>query len=342
MAADKRYLVVHTDTATGEEFPVERAMLDEFGAEMACTEALDEDSLIDATRDADALLVNRAPITRRLIENLSRCQVIVRKGVGYDVVDVSAATERGILVCTLPDIWTDEVANQAMALLLACNRRVLALDHSLRAGGWRSYKQVRIGQLRDETLGIIGYGRIGTAVARRALPFGMQIIAYDPYLPAPSPRESGVQVVESLEELLQKSDFISVHCPLSPETFHLISEPQFRSMKPTSYIINTSRGPVIDQTALTRALQEGVIAGAGLDVFETEPPERSDPLLSMENVVLSPHNGFYSDPAVERMHVRAAEEVIDVLSGRWPRGLLNVELRTRARDERGSMTASRV
>src|SRR6476646_6741007 len=132
MAADRRFLVVHTDTATGEELPVERAMLEEFGADMACTEALDEDSIIAATSDADALLVNRAPITRRLIEHLHRCQVIVRKGVGYDVVDVPAATERGILVCTLPDIWTDEVANQAMSLLLSCNRRVLALDHSLR------------------------------------------------------------------------------------------------------------------------------------------------------------------------------------------------------------------
>jgi D-3-phosphoglycerate dehydrogenase len=325
-------LVVHTDTATGDEFPVERAMLESFGAEMATTDALAEDALIEATRDADALLVNRAPITRRLIENFRRCQVIVRKGVGYDVVDVDAATERGILVCTLPDIWTDEVANQAMALILACNRRILPLDKLLRAGGWRSYRQVRIGQLRDETLGIIGYGRIGSAVARRAAPFGMEILTYDPYLPQPPPRETGVRQVQTLDELLELADFVSIHCPLTPETLHMIGEPQLRRMKPTSYIINTARGPVIDQQALTRALQEGWLAGAGLDVLETEPPDREDPLLEMENVILTPHNGFYSDPAVERMHVRAAEEVIDTLSGRWPRGLLNVELRTRERE----------
>jgi D-3-phosphoglycerate dehydrogenase / 2-oxoglutarate reductase len=331
MPAERRFLVVHTDTATGDEFPVERAMLAEFGAEMVVTNVHDEDALIEATRDADALLVNHSLITRRLIENLRRCQVIVRKGVGYDVVDVDSATKRGILVCTLPDIWTDEVANQAMAMLLACNRRLLTLDRSLRTGGWRSYKQVRIGQLRDETLGLIGYGRIGTAVARRALPFGLEILAFDPYLQQPPPRETGVRLVDSLDELLERSDFVSIHCPLSAETRHLISERELRLMKPTSYLINTARGPLVDQPALTRALQEGWIAGAGLDVYEKEPPELVDPLLKLENVVLNPHNGFYSDPAVERMHVRAAEEVIDTLAGRWPRGLLNVELRTRER-----------
>jgi D-3-phosphoglycerate dehydrogenase len=332
MSENRRFLVVHTDTRTGEEFPVERSLLAEFGADMAATDALDEDALIEATRDADALLVNRAPITRRLIENLRRCQVIVRKGVGYDVVDVEAATERGILVCTLPDIWTDEVANQAMALILACNRRILPLDRLLRSGGWRSYQQVRIGQLRDETLGIIGYGRIGSAVARRAVPFGMEILAYDPYLPQNPPRESGVLRVDTLEELLVRSDFVSIHCPLTDETRHMIGEPELRRMKPTSYVVNTARGPIVDQQALTRALQEGWIAGAGLDVLEKEPPDREDPLLAMDNVILTPHNGFYSDPAVARMHVRAAEEVIDALSGRWPRGLLNVELRTRERE----------
>jgi D-3-phosphoglycerate dehydrogenase len=329
MSNGMRFTVVHTDTKTGAEFSVERSMLAEFGADMAVTDALDEDGLMAATRDADALLVNRAPITRRVIENLSRCQVIVRKGVGYDVVDVDAATERGIIVCTLPDIWTDEVANQALALLMACNRRILPLNHSLRNGGWRSYDQVHIGQLRDETLGIVGYGRIGSALARRAVPLGMEIIAYDPYLAQLPARETGVHLVDALDKLVERSDFVSLHCPLTPETYHLLGEAEFRRMKPTAHVVNTARGPIIDQAALTRALQEGWIAGAGLDVFEQEPPSREDPLLEMENVVLSPHNGFYSDSSVARMHVRAAEEVIQALSGQWPRGLLNKELRSR-------------
>jgi D-3-phosphoglycerate dehydrogenase len=329
MTTTPRFTVVHTDTATGDEFPIERALLAEFGAEMAVTDAMDEEGLIIATRDADALLVNRAQITRRVIENMRRCQVILRKGVGYDVLDVEAATDHNIIICTLPDIWVDEVANQAMGLLLACNRRLLALDRSLRDGGWRSYSQTHIGQLRDETIGIVGYGRIGSAVAQRAFPFGMEILAFDPYLGQPPARETGVRLVASLGELVERADYLSLHCPLTAETHHLIGEAELRRMKPTAYVINTARGPVIDQTALVRALQEHWIAGAGLDVFEQEPPARDNPLLQMEQVVLAPHNGFYSDPSVQRMHVRSAEEVITVLSGCWPRGLLNTELRSR-------------
>jgi D-3-phosphoglycerate dehydrogenase len=333
MTEAKRFQVVHTDTATGDEFPIERAMLDEFGADMVPTAATDEAALIEATRDADALLVNHSHITRNVIENLRHCQVIVRKGVGYDVVDVAAATEHGILVCTLPDIWTDEVANHALALILACNRRILPLDRALRSGGWRSYKQIHIGQLRDEVLGIIGYGRIGTALAKRAVPLGMEIIAFDPYLSQEPPRESSVRLIPSLEALLDVADFVSIHCPLTEETRHMISEPQLRRMKPASYIVNTARGPIIHQAALAKALREGWIAGAGIDVYEKEPPDLSDPLLQLENVVLAPHNGFYSDPSVHRMHVQSAENVIEALSGRWPKGLLNVELRTRQRAE---------
>jgi D-3-phosphoglycerate dehydrogenase / 2-oxoglutarate reductase len=341
VSTSPKFLVVHTDAATPEEFPVERAMLAEFGAEMVATDAMDEEGLIIATRDADAVLVNRALITRRVIENMRRCRVILRKGVGYDVLDVDAATDHNIIICTLPDIWTDEVANQALALILACNRRLLALDRSLRAGGWRSYKQVHIGQLRDETLGIVGYGRIGSALARRAVPLGMEIITYDPYLAQTPARETGVRLVPSLGELIERADFLSIHCPLTEETRHMIGEAELRRMKPTAYVVNTARGPVIDQAALTRALREGWIAGAGLDTYEQEPPARDDPLLQMDNVILAPHNGFYSDPSVARMHVRSAQEVIEVLSGRWPRGLLNTELRSRLQLQEPSSVAPR-
>jgi D-3-phosphoglycerate dehydrogenase len=329
----KRFSVVHTDARDPAEYPVERDLLAAFGAELVATNAQDEEGLIAATRDADAILVVRAQLTRRVIENLRRCRLILRKGVGYDTIDVAAATEHGIPVCTLPDIWTDEVANHTLALLLGCNRRLLTLDRAMRSGGWRSFSQTHTGQLRGETLGIIGLGRIGSAVARRVLPFGMEVIAYDPYIAEPPP-DTGARLVPALEALLSASDYVSVHTPLAPDTFHLIGEAQLRQMKPTAYLINTARGPIIDEAALVRALREGWIAGAGIDAFEQEPPAPSDPLLTLDNVILTPHNAFYSDPAVARMHRRSAEEVIEALSGRWPSGLLNTELRRAAAGSR--------
>lgn len=329
MPEGKRFTVVHTDTVDVGEYPVERDLLAAFGAELVATNAQDEDSLIEATRDADAILVIKAPFTRRVIENLRRCRAIVRKGVGYDTIDVPAATEHGIRVCTLPDIWTDEVANHALALLLACNRRLLRLDREMRSGSWRSFQQTHTGQLSGETLGIVGLGRIGSALARRVLPLGLQVVAYDPYLTT-APPETGARLVATLDELLDVADYVSVHTPLAPDTFHMIGRPQFQRMKPTAYLINTARGPIVDQAALVKALQEGQIAGAGIDAFEQEPPSRADPLLSLENVIVTPHNAFYSDPAVARMHRRSAQEVIEALSGRRPPGLLNTELRDRA------------
>ena len=329
MPEGRRFTVIHTDTADIGEYPVERDLLAEFGAELVATNAQDDEGLIAATRDADAILVIKAQFTRRVIENLQRCRAIVRKGVGYDTIDVSAATEHGIPVCTLPDIWTDEVANHALALLLACNRRLLRLDRGMRTGAWRSFTQTHTGQLSGETLGIIGLGRIGSALARRVLPLGLQVIAYDPYLTA-APAGTGARLVPTLGELLDLADYVSVHTPLAPDTFHLIGEPQLRRMKSTAYLINTARGPIVDQAALVRALQEGWIAGAGIDAFEQEPPAQSDPLLAFENVIVTPHNAFYSDAAVARMHRRYAQEVIEALSGRRPPGLLNTELRDEA------------
>lgn len=329
MTANPRFKVVHTDTPDLQQFAVEQQLLAEFGAELVATDAVDENDLMAAVHDADALLVNRAAITRRLIEQMPRCQVVVRKGVGYDSVDVDAATEHGVLVCTLPDIWTDEVANHALALMLALNRRLLPLDRRLRSGGWRSFKQEHMGSVTGETVGIVGYGRIGSAFGRRVTALGPAVIYYDPYIAAPPGRESGIERVHSLEELLRRSDYVSIHTPLTPETQHMFSDEQFRQMKPTAYLINTARGPVVNQQALVRALREGQIAGAGIDAFEQEPPALNDPLLQLDSVILTPHNAFYSDPAVARMHVRAAQEVIETLSGNWPPGLLNTELRRR-------------
>ncbi|MHB8578186.1 MAG: C-terminal binding protein [Dehalococcoidia bacterium] len=250
---------------------------------------------------------------------------MARTGVGYDTLDIPALTANGILAVNLPEIWTDEVANQALALLLALNRRVLEYDRSVRSGKWRTFTQPHIGPITGETVGIVGLGRIGSAFARRCTALGMRVLAYDPYVRDADP-VTGAELVADLGTLLAESDYVSLHCFLSAETRHLIGEAQLRTMRSHAYLINTARGSVVDEPALVRALQEGVIAGAGIDAFEQEPTSPANPLLQLANVVLSPHNAFYSDAAVARMHRRIAEEIITTLSGGWPDNPLNPDL----------------
>ena len=286
----------------------------------------DEDETISRTSDADGLIVVDSPITRKVLSGLGHCKVVLRTGVGYDVIDVEAATEFGIAVVNVPDMWTQEVANQAFSLLLACNRRVTALDSEIRSGCWEPRISVPVGSLYDETLGMIGVGQIGGALARRAAAFDMNVIASDPYVPEQRFNELRVTSVP-LHVLLEESDYVSVNCPLTAETRHLVNEEALRRMKPTAYLINTARGPVVDEDALIRALQEGWIAGAGLDVLEEEPPRADNPLLSMANVVLSPHVGHFSDASMARRPRRYGEEVSKVLMGRMPLHLVNPQVR---------------
>lgn len=315
-----RYRVVHTDAPSTTDWSIETVRVATIGAQFLPTISRTEDELIEHTRTADALCVTSARISRRVIENLERCRVIVRYGVGFDVVDVAAATERGIMVCTMPDFCTDEVANHALLLLLACNRRLISLHDKMRAGVWGRPELRAIGPLTGETLGIIGYGRIGRAMATRGRALGLHILAADPYTDLPA---DATDRFVGLEELLPESDYVSIHTPLSPETHKLIGERELQMMKPTAYIINTARGPIIDQAALLRALNEGWIAGAGLDVLEVEPVSADNPLLSLPNVVLTPHSAFYSEASIRRQHEMAAENVIAALTGQRPPGLLN-------------------
>jgi D-3-phosphoglycerate dehydrogenase len=320
MTEQDRYLVVHTDAAPHADFSIETERLAAIGARFVPTRAANEDELIANTRAADALCVTSARITRRVIEHLERCRVIVRYGVGFDVVDVDAATEHGIMVCTMPDFCTEEVANHALMLLLACNRRLITLHEKLREGNWGRPALRQIGPLYGETLGIVGYGRIGRAMARRGRVLGMRIIAADPYTTEPPEADDRIL---PLDDVLAQADYLSVHTPLNAETRGLINERALRLMRPHAYLINTSRGPVVDQAALIRALREGWIAGAGLDVMEHEPPSPDDPLLALPNVVLTPHAAFYSEASIQRQHERAAENVICALTGVCPPGLLN-------------------
>src|SRR5215510_3992432 len=236
-----------------------------------------EDEVIAKTRDADAIVVVYSPITRAVMSALEGLKAVVRTGVGYDVIDVPAATELGVIVINIPDLWIREVANHAVALLLAWNRKIATLDRQIHAGVWSpGVPGPRTGSLHGETVGIVGLGNIGSAFARRMAAFEMKVIACDPYVDDAHFAALGVERV-SLDALAERADYVSVHTLLSDETRHLIGEAFFRRMKPTAVLINTSRGPVVDERALIRALEDKRLAGAALDVWEREPVAADNP-----------------------------------------------------------------
>lgn len=287
----------------------------------------DEQDIIGRTQDADALIVSSSPITRRVMSALRQLKVVVRTGVGYDVIDVPAATELGIVVVNIPDLWVREVANHALALLLAWNRKIITLNQEVKSGVWLSrVPGPSTGSLHGETVGIVGFGNIGRAFARRVSALETHVIAYDPYVEDAQFGALGVERVRSLGELAARADYVSVHTLLNAETRHLIDEVFLRQMKPTACLINTSRGPVVDEQALIRALQEGWIAGAALDVREPEPPASDSPLCQMDNVILTPHAAYYSTPAVAQVPRRCGEEVARALTGQRPLHVVNPEV----------------
>jgi D-3-phosphoglycerate dehydrogenase len=285
-----------------------------------------EDEVIARTRDADALVTSSSPVTRGVMSALEGLKTVVRTGVGYDVIDVPAATELGVIVVNIPDLWVREVANHALALLLAWNRKIITLDRQVHAGVWSGgVPGERTGSLHGETVGIVGLGNIGRAFARRIAAFETTVIACDPYVDDARFAALGVERV-SLEALAARSDYVSVHTLLNAGTRHLIGEAFFRRMKPTAILINTSRGPVVDEKALTRALEEKRLAGAALDVWEQEPVAADNPLLRMENVIATPHAAYFSSPAVAQVPRRCGEEVARVLTGQRPLHVVNPEV----------------
>ena len=282
-----------------------------------------EDEMIGRIRDADALVVSSWPVTRGLMSALEGLKVVVRTGVGYDVIDVPAATELGVIVVNIPDLWIREVANHALALLLAWNRGILAMDRQVHAGIWSGrVPGARTGALHGETVGIVGLGNIGSAFARRVAALETKVIACDPYVDDARFAALGVERV-SLESLAERADYVSVHTLLNAESRHLIGEAFFRRMKPTAILINTSRGPVVDEQALARALREKRLAGAALDVWEDEPVAADNPLLKMENVIATPHAAYFSTAAVAQIPGRCGEEVARVLTGQRPLNVVN-------------------
>jgi len=285
-----------------------------------------EEEVIARTRDADALVVTSSPISRKVMSALEDLKVVVRTGVGYDVIDIPAATELGVVAVNIPDIWVREVANHAMALLLAWNRKIITLDRNVHAGSWGAgIPGAWTGSLYGETVGIVGLGNIGSAFAGRLAAFEASVIAHDPYVDDTRFKALGVERV-SLETLAERADYVSVHTLLNAETRHLINEAFLRRMKPTAMLINTARGPVVDERALAQALTEKRLAGAALDVWEQEPVASDNPLLRMDNVIATPHAAFFSSSAVARVPRRCGEEVARVLTGQQPLNVVNPEV----------------
>jgi D-3-phosphoglycerate dehydrogenase len=299
----------------------------------ACVEwhnCVTEDDVIRVAADADALLIAFAPITRRVLSALSRCRIVARYGIGVEMIDLEAATELGIVVTNVPDFCLDEVADHTLALLLACARKVLLLDQAMREGRaarGRYWDTVGIAhpvhRLRGQVLGIVGLGQIGRRVASRAQAFGLEVIAApDPLVSEAEGAALHIRILP-LDEVLRQADFLTLHVPLTRETHHLLSAERLALLKPSAMLINTSRGPVIDETALVAALRSGRLAAAGLDVFEHEPFAVENPLGSLPNVVLTSHAAWYSQEALYDQKFKASQAVVDALQGRQPRSVVN-------------------
>jgi D-3-phosphoglycerate dehydrogenase len=286
-----------------------------------------EEDVIRACQEANGIINQYTLLTRRVLENLPRCKVIARYGVGVDPIDLKAATDLGIIVANVPDYCIDEVADQALALILALTRKITFFDQKIKSNQWDFHQGRPIHRIRGKTLGLIGCGRIGLEVTKRISSFGVRVIAFDPYL---DKAPEGIEL-KGLDEVLKDSDILSIHCPLTASTHHLISENAFRKMTKKPLLINTSRGAIVDEDALVRALGEGRISGAGLDVLEKEPPDPQNPLLGMGNVILSPHVSFYSEESIKELKHRTAENVAEVLLGRWPRSVVNREVAGKTR-----------
>lgn len=306
-------------------------------AEFVAIECGTEADLVAAARDVDAIYAGNEPYTRRILEQLDRVRVISRPAVGFDQIDVAAATDLGIVVTHVPDYCTDEVADHAFSLLLALHRRVPWLDGAIKAGRWAqapvyggdrpaSFHAGEVpgprSQLRGQTLGIVGFGRIGRQVAERARGFGLRLLAHDPHLPATAGEPYGVRLTD-LPHLLAESDLVTIHCPLAAETRGLIGAAEFALMKPTAMLVNTARGPIVDLGALVDALRDGQIAAAALDVTDPEPPPADSPLLTLPNLLLTPHSAYYSDRSRAEVRRRGIEHAVAVLRGERPTFVAN-------------------
>jgi D-3-phosphoglycerate dehydrogenase len=308
-----RPLIAITDSPFPSLDPAKKALA-RLDPEYRMAQSPSTDDILAVARDADAVLVTYAKLTGSLLRELKKCKAIGRFGLGVDNIDLPAAKELGIAVNYVPDYCLHEVSDHAMALLLALARKVTLANKLVQSGRWEVPPIVPFRRLDGQVLGLVGFGNIPRMVAPKAKVFGLNVITYDPYVNAEALAATGVESV-SFDNLLARSDFISVHAPLQPATRGLMNAKAFAKMKKGAYLINTARGPLIDETALVAALDSGHLGGAALDVVTQEPLAKDSPLIGRDNVILTPHTAFYSVEALEELQTKCASDVARVLSG---------------------------
>jgi D-3-phosphoglycerate dehydrogenase len=315
-----RFTVLVTDRAW-PDLTVERDVLEPLGVELIEPDG-DDANMIALGPQLDAVMTCWRRVPPELLENAPNCRMVSRYGIGLDNIPVGRATELGMIVTNVPDFCLDEVSDHAMALLLSAARGIVSFANQTAGGTWAPAGGGELRRLRGKTLGIVGFGNIGRTLAPKARAFGLEVLVYTPSL-TPGPLSDGVTAAESLDELLAASDFVSLHAPVNDETRGMIGEAQLRRMQPTAWLINTSRGALVDEAALVRALDEGWIGGAALDVLASEPPAADHPLLGRQNAIITPHVAFASAEAVVELRRRAAEHVACVLRGKRPPHIVN-------------------
>ena len=326
-----RVVLVHPPS---KMFPYEvwPPAFDGLDVEIVSIECRGREDAVAAVRGADVVMIGGFRVDAGMIGAMDRARAICGFGHGFEGVDLDTATRAGILVTNAAHICHLEVANHAAALILALNRRLVQYDRAMRQGVWDRPAGRPISPLDGETAGLVGLGAIGQALARRLQPFGLRIVAYDPYVEEHVPRELGVRTVADLHTLLGESDWVSVQVPLNGETRHLLGEREFRAMKRTAYFVNCCRGGVVDEAALTRALESGWIAGAGLDVFEQEPTDPANPILRLPNVIATPHAAGESTESAALSARVASRQAAAILRGEWPDRVVNPAVYGRLRE----------
>jgi D-3-phosphoglycerate dehydrogenase len=330
------FIVVMTVPVPYPGVPHDEQAYEKIGVKFVKVLCQTEDQIIAAAQDADAVITLSQPFTRKVIENLNKCRLIHNLAIGYEGIDIKAATDNGICVSYPADYCLEEVSDHTIALIMCCARKIVPLFNAVKAGKWDSATKPEIrskiwpgmSQLRDQTLGLIGFGNIPRTLAPKAKGLGLRVIAYDPYIPVNMAKELGVELVD-LDQVLTQSDYVSVHAAATPESKHMLGLDELRKMKSTAYVINTARGTLIDEQALHTVLSEGKLAGAALDVLEIESCSPEYPLLKLDNVIITPHSAHYSDKSAAEIRKRPYEEISRMLRGEWPRCLINPEVKER-------------